>query len=192
MILSTFISCAGKRRRKECSENAANRSGNKTVSTFGEPAVGAGALRIQTMNRKWLLLPLMGAIFCCASGRIDDHQPGSPQKAAVMETLIALERAWNHHDEEAVLELLDGDFVLWVWSGGIRKIVFRKGTFGFKLRDILIEYRYIAFAAPAVSIRDGEASAYVALSVDGRNTRSVLRLVDREGEWRILEWEWGS
>jgi hypothetical protein len=78
---------------------------------------------------------------------------------------------------------------MWVWSNGSRKILFRKGTLGFDLRDIFIRWRYLSLGSPDIWVNGSEATAYVAMSVDGSGSRSIFRLVNRDGRWLILEWE---
>ena len=144
-----------------------------------------------SMIIKVLLLAFLGLfLLSCAAGTITDYKAKSPQEEGVKAALIALETAWNKHNEEAVLAILDDDFILWAWSGGSRTIVFRKGTFGFKLRDILIDYRYLSLGEPDITVKDGEATAHVAMTIDARAHRGIFRLVNRDGQWLILEWEW--
>ena len=138
------------------------------------------------------LLPLTFIVLFflkCAGGTITDYKPSSPQEEGIRTALIALETAWNNHNEQAVLAILDDDFILWVWAEGSRRIVFRKGTFGFNLRDILIRWRYVSLGSPAIWVNNGEATAYVAMLLDGGSNRSTFRLVSRNGKWLILEWE---
>jgi hypothetical protein len=111
------------------------------------------------------------------------------QEDAIKSALIALETAWNNHNEEDLLALLDDDFVMWVWSDGSRKIVFSKGTFGFRLRDILIRWRYLRLGLPDIWVRDSEATVDVPVSVDGGGSRITFRLVNRNSSWLFLEWE---
>ena len=114
------------------------------------------------------LLPLTFIVLFflkCAGGTITDYKPSSPQEEGIRTALIALETAWNNHNEQAVLAILDDDFILRAWSGGSRTIVFRKGTFGFKLRDILIDHRYLSLGLPDITAKNGRATAHVAMTV---------------------------
>ena len=142
------------------------------------------------MIKKMLLLTFAGTfLFSCTAGTITDYKPRSSKESDIKAALIALETAWNNHNEQAVLAILDDDFILWVWAEGSRRIVFRKGTFGFNLRDILIRWRYVSLGSPAIWVNNGEATAYVAMLLDGGSNRSTFRLVSRNGKWLILEWE---
>jgi hypothetical protein len=133
---------------------------------------------------------LVGALlFGCASASIRDYKSKSSQEEAIRTALIAFETAWNTHEEKAVLAFLDDDFVLWVWTNGRRKIVFSKGTFGFRLQDILIRWRYLSLGLPEIWIRGSEATVHVPVSVDGSGSRITFRLVNRDRKWLFLEWE---
>jgi quinol monooxygenase YgiN len=125
----------------------------------------------------------------CAGGTVRDYTPKSPGEEIIKTSLIEFETAWNNHNENALLDLLDGDFIMWQWSEGSRRIVFDKGRFGFRLRDLFIRWRYMGLGSPDIWINDGKATAYVALSLDGRGYRSTFRLVNRDGRWLFLEWE---
>ena len=143
------------------------------------------------MIKKMLLLTFAGTfLFSCTAGTITDYKPRSSKESDIKAALIALETAWNNHKEHAVLAILDDDFILWAWSGGNRTIVFRKGTFGFNLRDILIDHRYLNLGEPDIITKNGEATAHVAMTIDARPYRGIFRLVNRDGQWLILEWEW--
>jgi len=133
------------------------------------------------------VLPLV--LLGCAGGTIRDYSPKSSQEEEIKSALIAFETAWNTHEEKAVLALLADDFIMWVGREGSRKIVFSKGAFGFRLRDILIRWRYLSLGIPELLLKDKEATAHVAMSIDGRGTRTTFRLIDRGGTWLILEWE---
>jgi hypothetical protein len=128
-------------------------------------------------------------LFGCTARYIQDFKPKSSQEEAIKAILIAFEMTWNSHEEKDVLALLDDDFIMWAWRGGSRNIVFRKGTFGFRLRDILIRWRYLSLGMPEISIRDGEVTAHTAMSVDGRAVRSTFRFINRGDNWVILELE---
>ena len=41
-----------------------------------------------------------------------------------------------------------------------------------------------------ITIKDGEATAYVGMTIDARPYRGIFRLLNRDGQWLILEWEW--
>ena len=139
---------------------------------------------------KALLLLFIGVLLPgCGSGYLKDYPPRTLQEEEITKALTAFETAWNTHNEQTLLALLDHDFILWVWSGGNRRIVFRKGTFGFKLRDIFIRWRYLSLGSPGVSIMENEATASMSLSVDGRSYYSTFRLIRKEGKWLFLEWE---
>jgi hypothetical protein len=128
-------------------------------------------------------------LFSCAGGVVREYMPKSSQEEGVKAALIGLETAWNNHSEQAVLALLDDNFVMWVWRDGRREIVFSKGTFGFRLQDILIRWRYLSMGLPDIWIHDSEATVHVAAAVDGSGTRITFRLVNRDGKWLFLEWE---
>jgi hypothetical protein len=136
------------------------------------------------------LLPLV-CLFLggCATGYVRDYQPNTSAEEGIKETLIAFETAWNNHNEEALLALLDEDFIMWVWRGGTRSIAFRKGTFGFRLWEVFIRLRYLSVGEPSIGIKGDEATAYVPFSVDGRGHQGTFRFVNRDGKWLILEWE---
>jgi len=148
-----------------------------------------------TMFIYWSLIKIATLVFVCgfllscAAGSIRDFKPESSQEEAIKTALIALETAWNTHNEKAVLALLADDFIIWVGRKDSRKIVFSKGTFGFRLQDILIRWRYLSLGIPEILMKDGEATALVPMSVDGGGMRSTFRLVNRGGTWLILEWE---
>jgi hypothetical protein len=147
-------------------------------------------LWIYNLFAKVLLLCSVGLfLFSCAGGVVRDYSPKSSQEEGIKAALIALETAWNNHNEQAVLALLDDDFILWVWTDGRRKIVFSKGTFRFRLQDILIRWRYLSFGFPDIWIQDSEATVHVAAAVDGTGTRITFRLVNRDDRWLFLEWE---
>jgi len=128
-------------------------------------------------------------ILGCAAGYIKDYTPKSPEEEAIKTALIAFETGWNMQEEKAILALLDEDFVVWVWNGSTRRLVFTKGTFGFRLWITFVRWRYLSLGMPEIWIKGTEATAHVAMSVDGRGTRSTFRLVNRGGTWLILEWE---
>jgi hypothetical protein len=128
-------------------------------------------------------------LLSCAAGSIKDFTAKSAQEESIKTALIAFETAWNSHGEAAVLALLDDDFVMWVWRGSTRRIIFRKGTFGFRLRDIFIDWRYMSLGTPHIWIKDDEATAHAGISLDGRTFRSTFRLINRSGNWLILELE---
>jgi hypothetical protein len=143
---------------------------------------------------KWMLrtamvsfLPLV--LLSCAGRTINDYLPNSSQEEEIKAALIAFETAWNTHEEKAVLALLDDDFIMWVGSKDSRKIVFSKGTFGFSLRDILIKRRDLSLGMPEILVKDGEATARMAMLLDARGMRTTFRLINRGGAWLILEWE---
>ncbi len=149
-------------------------------------------LRWQTCGLSLKVLSsLFAAMFLlsCAVGTVRDYTPKSSDEEAIKTALIAFETAWNNHNERDLLDLLDGDFVMWAWSEGSRRIVFDKGRLGFRLRDIFIRWRYLGLGSPKIWIDDGKATAYEALSVDGRGYRSTFRLVNRNGKWLFFEWE---
>jgi hypothetical protein len=147
-------------------------------------------LWIYSLFAKVLLLSSVGIfLFSCAGGTVRDYTPKSSQEEAIKGALIALETAWNNHDEQAVLALMDDDFVMLVWSDGRRKIVFSKRTFGFRLQDILIRWRYLSLGLPDIWVRGSEATVHVPVSVDGSGSRITFRLVNRDGRWLFLEWE---
>jgi hypothetical protein len=131
-------------------------------------------------------------LFSCGGGVITEYTPKSSQEDAIKMALIALQTAWNNHSEQAILDLLDDDFTILVWKDGSRKIVSSKGTFGFRLQDILIRWRYLSFGLPYVWIEGNEATVDVPMSVDGRGNRITFRLVRRESKWLFLEWEFYS
>lgn len=135
------------------------------------------------------LLFVAGLLVGCSAGYLKEYSPKTLQEEAIKKVLIAFEAAWNRHEEQALLALLDDDFILWVWRGGNRSIVFRKGTFGFKLRDIFIRWRHLRLGSPRISIRDNGATASMGLILDGSAYHSVLRLVLKEGRWLLLELE---
>ena len=143
---------------------------------------------------KWMLriamvlfLPLV--LVYCSGRTINEYIPNSSQEEEVKAALIAFETAWNTHEEKAVLALLAGDFIMWEGSKGSRKIVFSKGTFGFRLQDILIMRRYLSLGMPEILVEDGEATARMAMLLDARGMRTTFRLINRGGAWLILEWE---
>jgi hypothetical protein len=125
----------------------------------------------------------------CAAAYLEDYTPRNPQEQAIKSVLTGFETAWNNQDEEALLALLDDDFILWVWSGGNRRIVFRKGTLGFKLRDIFIDWRYLGLGTPEILVKSNQATAYVPLWLDGRGYRSTFSFLHRDNTWVILDWE---
>jgi hypothetical protein len=156
--------------------------------------VRRGRLPLRRCKYNWFpiisFLSFIGIfLLSCAGGVIRDYTPKSSQEEAIKRSLIALETAWNEHSEQAVLALLDDDFVMWVWSDGRRKIVFSKGTFGFRLQDILIRWRYLSLGLPDIWIQGNEATVHVPVSADGRGSRITFRLVSRDGKWLFLEWE---
>jgi hypothetical protein len=134
-------------------------------------------------------LSLWVFILGCASGYIKDYTPKSSEEEAIKTVLIAFETGWNMQEEETILSLLDEDFVVWVWSGSTRRLVFTKATFGFRLWITFVRWRYLSLGMPEIWIKGAEATAHVAMSVDGRGARSTFRLVNRGGTWLILEWE---
>ncbi|RPI52501.1 MAG: hypothetical protein EHM49_05475 [Deltaproteobacteria bacterium] len=137
-----------------------------------------------------ILLSFVGIfLFGCATGYIRDYQPKSSAEEAIKETLISFETAWNNHTEEALLALFDEDFTLWVWRGGNRQILFTKGRFGFRLWEVFIRLRYLSLGEPRIGIKDNEARVYLPLSVDGRSHQGNFTLVNRDGKWLFLEWE---
>ena len=143
---------------------------------------------------QWLAKTLLSLFACafvlgCVAGYIKDFTPQSSEEEAIKTALIAFEAAWNTHEEQAVLALLDENFVVWVSRGGTRTIVFTKGTFGFRLWITLIRWRDLRLGMPEIRIKDAEATAYVPMSVDGRGVQSTFRLINRGGTWLILEWE---
>jgi len=136
-----------------------------------------------------LSLLLCAFILGCVVAYIKDYTPKSPEEGAVKTALIAFETAWNMQEEKAILALLDEDFVVWVWSGSNRRLVFTKGTFGFRLWITFVRWRYLSLGMPEIWIKGTEATAYLPMSVDGRGMRSTFRFINREGTWLILEWE---
>jgi hypothetical protein len=134
-----------------------------------------------------LFLPLV--LVYCAGRTIHDYIPNSSQEEEIRAALIAFETAWNTHEEKAVLALLDDEFIMWVGRKDSRKIVFSKGTFGFRLQDILIRWRYLSLGIPEILVKDGEATARMAILLDSRGMRTTFRLINRGGAWLILEWE---
>jgi len=136
-----------------------------------------------------LSLLLCTFVLGCATGYIKDYTPKSSEEEAIKTDLIAFETAWNMQEEKAILALLDEDFVIWVGSGGTRRLVFTKGTFGFRLWITFVRWRYLSLGMPEIWIKGTEATAYVPMSVDGRGMRSTFRFINREGTWLILDWE---
>jgi len=128
-------------------------------------------------------------ILACEPRYFTEYAADHPQEEEVKSALIAFESAWNIHNEPALLDLLDDDFIFWVWSGGNRRIVFRKGAFGFKLRDIFIHWRYLEFGKPDILIKNNLATAHVAVIVDGKSFHSTFRFIKRGDEWLVLELE---
>ena len=107
-----------------------------------------------------------------------------------IETLLqAYEDAWNNHDQGKLLPLLDKEFIMWVWVGGERKLILRKETYAFYLRDLLVKYRYVKFGEPTIWIKDDQGTASLSMSVDGRNVRGIFRLIRKQDKWLMLEWE---
>jgi hypothetical protein len=128
-------------------------------------------------------------IIGCAAPSLREYRVEHPQEEGIRSALIAFEAAWNTRDEPALLDLLDDDFTFWVWSGGNRRIVFRKGTFGFELGDLFVDWRYVGFGKPDILIKNDRAAAYVAVIVDGRGYRSTFRFIKRDDRWLVLELE---
>jgi hypothetical protein len=147
-------------------------------------------LFIEQRITKALPLLFLGILLLgCGAGYLRDYPSKTLQEEAIKKTLIAFETAWNQHNEQALLALLDHDFILWAWIGANRRIVFRKGTFGFKLRDIFMRWRYLSLGSPDISIRDNEATVSTALTIDGRSYHSAFRLIFKEDRWLLLELE---
>jgi hypothetical protein len=118
-----------------------------------------------------------------------DYKPTISQEEAIKAILSALEGAWNNHNEEVLLALLDEDFIMSSWSGDNRSILFRRQDFDLKLGEILSRSRSLDLGTPDISINDGEATAYVAMTGDGWSSRGIFKIIRRNGKWFILEWE---
>jgi hypothetical protein len=142
-----------------------NRSGHKVLSLF------------------FVLIVVCG----CAGSAMQDQQAGASETEDIAAALKDFESAWNKHDEEAVLELLDEEFI--IWAGGTRIIQYTKGSYAFRLRDIMIEYRYIKLGRPAVWLKGETATVSVPMSIDARNVRSTFRLKRENDRWLFLDWE---
>lgn len=133
------------------------------------------------------LFIILTIAFGCAGSTSQDHEAGDFEKEAITEALKAYESAWNKHDEEALLVLLHDEFI--IWAGSTRIIRYTKGSYAFRLRDIMIEYRYIKLGRPTIWIKGETATVSIPMSVDARNVRSIFRLKRENDQWSFLDWE---
>lgn len=133
------------------------------------------------------LLVILIVSYGCAGSTLHDQQAGESVTEGITAALKAYESAWNKHDEEALLELLDEEFI--IWTGGTRIIRYTKGSYAFRLRDIMIEYRYIKLGRPAIWLKGETAAVSLPMSVDARNVRGTFRLKQENGRWLFLDWE---
>jgi hypothetical protein len=134
-----------------------------------------------------LLLPVL--LVACAGVTLEEYEPSSPDESAIKEILLTLQDAWNQQAKEDLLALLDDDFILWQGSEGERKILLTKARYGFYLRDLWRNIRFIKLGKPTFWFEDTKASVFLAMSIDGRNIRTIFRLIKKSDRWRLLDWE---
>jgi len=132
---------------------------------------------------------LASLLISACGGTLRDQRTGSPGEQDVRAVLLAYEQAWNRHEESELAPLLDEGFIIWLWTGGERKLVVTKGSYVFWLRDLFIRYRYLAFGEPQIWLKDDRATVHVPMTVDARAVRGTLRLIKRSDKWFIQELE---
>ncbi len=135
-----------------------------------------------------ILSALCFALFGCAGGPRKAYKVASPDQEAIKASLVAFEKAWNTHDESALLHLLHDDFI--VWEKGRRRILYSKSKLAFYLRDIMRDQRYLRLGRPAIWLKSDKATVRVPMSIDGRPKTSIFSLIKEENKWLFLEWEY--
>ena len=146
--------------------------------------MGMKSIRKNKWVWAWVALFLLG----CAGGEwLKDYQPASEEEAKIKTLLLAYESAWNNHDKEALLPLLDDDFV--IVAGSSRRILFSKSNYAFELRNIMRQYRYISLGVPSIWLEGDVATVSLMMAVDGRIGRTLFRLVKEGDAWQFLEWQ---
>jgi hypothetical protein len=149
-----------------------------------------GARAVKTFEKSVLLwMWMVGMVLVgCATGQwLKDYQPASENEAQIKKLLLAYEDAWNHHDKEALLPLLDDEFV--ILTGSSRRIVFSKSNYAFELRNIMRRYRYISLGIPNIWLEENAATVSLMMVVDGRIGRTLFRLIKDEASWYFIEWQ---
>jgi hypothetical protein len=134
-----------------------------------------------------LVLPVF--LVACAGVTLKDYEPSSPDESAVKEMLLTFQNAWNQQAKEDLLALLDDDFILWQGSERERKILLTKARYGFYIRDLWRKIRFIHLGTPTFWFDGAKASALLAMSMDGKNIRTIFRLIKKNDRWWLLDWE---
>lgn len=134
-----------------------------------------------------LLLPAL--LVACAGVTLKDYEPSSPDESAIKEMLLTFQDAWNQQAKEDLLALLDDDFILWQGSERERKILLTKARYGFYIRDLWRRIRFINLGKPTIWFDGAKASVFLAMSIDGKNIRTIFRLIKKNDRWWLLDWE---
>ena len=134
-----------------------------------------------------LLLPVF--LVACAGMTLKDYEPSSPDESAIKEILLTFQDAWNQQAKEDMLALFDDDFILWQGSERDRKILLTKSRYDFFIRDLWRRIRFINLGKPTFWFDGSKASVSMAMSMDGKNIRTIFRFTFRNDRWWLLDWE---
>lgn len=139
--------------------------------------------------RNTLCLFLPAILVACAGMTLQEYKPSSPDESAIQKTLLTFQDAWNQQAKEDLLALLDDDFILWQNNERGRKILLTKSRYGFFIRDLWRTIRFIKLGTPTFWFEDSKASVFMAMSIDGKNTQTIFRFIEKNGQWWLLDWE---
>jgi hypothetical protein len=134
------------------------------------------------------LLPAL-LVACAGVMTLKDYEPSSPDESTIKEILLEFQDAWNQQAKEDLLALLDDDFILWQGNEKERKILLTKARYGFYIRDLWRNIRFINLGKPSFWFDGAKASVFMAMSIDGKNIRTIFRLIKRNDRWWLLDWE---
>jgi hypothetical protein len=135
-----------------------------------------------------LLVSFSGLLFgCAATLTLEEYKPKSSEEEGIKMTLVALESAWNKHDQQGVLSLFHENAQLMTER---QKSIVSKKEFAASLPKRMIDFSPTKLYEPTISVVGHNASVKLLVDMGQYQNELTLQMVRENNKWFIMGWEY--